>query len=71
MVGEVLGVMRNLADEGITMLVATHEMGFAKEVASHAVFLDNGILVEQGAAREIFAHPQTERFAAFITSAFD
>ncbi len=66
MVGEVLGVMQSLAAEGMTMLVATHELGFARNVASQAIFLDQGIIVEQGGAQEMFKNPRTSRFARFL-----
>ena len=64
--GEVLRTMRQLADERMTMLVVTHEMGFAREVASSVVFMDQGELIEAQPAREFFAHPQHERTRAFL-----
>ena len=66
MVGEVLTVMQNLASEGMTMLVATHELGFARNVANKALFLDQGQLIEEGTTKEMFAEPKTERFASFL-----
>ncbi len=66
MVGEVLNVMQTLAAEGMTMLVATHELGFARNVASQAIFLDQGIIIEQGMAKEMFNKPQTSRFQRFL-----
>ncbi len=66
MVGEVLKVMRDLADEGLTMLVVTHEMGFAREVANHVVFMDEGIIAEEGTPQQIFEQPQNERTRAFL-----
>lgn len=66
MVGEVLNVMQSLAAEGMTMLVATHELGFARNVACQAIFLDQGIIVEHGVAKEMFKNPQTSRFARFL-----
>lgn len=66
MVGEVLAVMRQLADRGMSMLVATHEMGFAKEVASRVVYLDQGSVIESGPSRDFFDHPRTRRAAAFL-----
>lgn len=66
MVGEVLDVMKNLAKEGMTMAVVTHEMGFAREVASRVVFMDAGIIVEQNTPQEIFEHPQSERLQNFL-----
>ena len=66
MVGEVLDVMKNLANEGMTMIVVTHEMGFAKEVASRVVFFDEGQIVEEGDPDVIFDNPKTERMQAFL-----
>jgi len=66
MVNEVLTTMQSLAAEGMTMLVATHELGFARNVATHAIFLDQGVIVEEGNAKEMFAHPQTSRFKQFL-----
>lgn len=66
MVGEVLQVMRDLARERMTMVVVTHEMGFAKEVADRVVFLDEGILMEQNSPEEFFANPQNERLKNFL-----
>ena len=66
MVGEVLDVMKNLAKEGMTMAVVTHEMGFAREVASRVVFIDAGTIVEQNTPQEIFEHPQSERLQNFL-----
>lgn len=66
MVGEVLNVMRSLAREGMTMLVVTHEMGFARNVSSKTVFMENGVVVEQAPSREFFADPKEERTRAFL-----
>ncbi len=66
MVGEVLQVMKSLADTGMTMVVVTHEMSFAREVGSRLLFMDQGVIVEQGAPSEVFAHPQNERTQAFL-----
>jgi ABC-type polar amino acid transport system ATPase subunit len=66
-VGEVLGVMKNLAEEGMTMMVVTHEMGFAREVADRVLFMDGGVVVEQGAPKQIFDDPQHERTQAFLS----
>ena len=66
MVGEVLDVMKNLAKEGMTMVVVTHEMGFAKEVANRVLFMADGVILEVGTPEEIFEHPQHERTKAFI-----
>ena len=64
--GEVLAVMRQLAEEGMTMLVVTHEMGFARNVSSKTVFMENGVVVEQAPSREFFADPKEERTRAFL-----
>jgi len=66
MVGEVLSVMRTMAESGLTMLVVTHEMGFARDVANKVVFMDGGVIVEEGAPEEIFNHPKEERTKAFL-----
>jgi ABC-type histidine transport system ATPase subunit len=66
LVGEVLRVIRDLAEEGRTMLIVTHEMSFAAEVASRAVFLDAGVIAEEGSTRQIFAEPESERCRAFV-----
>ena len=66
MVGEVLDVMKNLAKEGMTMAVVTHEMGFAREVASRVIFMDAGVIVEANTPQEIFEHPQSERLQSFL-----
>ena len=66
LVGEVLQVMRTLAEEGRTMIVVTHEMGFAQEVSSRVVFLDEGLVMEDGDPQTIFNNPETDRFATFI-----
>lgn len=65
LVGEVLGVMRQVASQGMTMVVVTHEMGFAREVAEQIVFMDEGVVVEQGGP-EIIDHPTTDRFKGFL-----
>lgn len=66
LVGDVLAVMRRLADDGMTMLVVTHEMGFAREVADQLVFMDAGVVVESGDPREVLANPQHERTQVFL-----
>ena len=66
MVGEVLEVMKQLADEGMTMVVVTHEMGFAREVGSRVLFMDGGHIMEQNEPHEFFAHPQCERLKSFL-----
>lgn len=68
LVGEVLQVMRKLAEEGRTMLVVTHEMGFARDVASEIVFLHKGLIEEKGPAREVITHPRSERLKQFLSS---
>ncbi|MGA0609136.1 ABC transporter ATP-binding protein [Caldimonas sp. KR1-144] len=67
LVGEVLKVMRDLAAEGRTMIVVTHEMGFAREVSNHAVFLHQGRIEEQGPPREVLVRPRSERLARFLS----
>ena len=67
MVGEVLDVMKDLADSGMTMVVVTHEMGFAREVGTRVLFMDQGIVVEQGSPDEIFSNPQNERTQNFLS----
>jgi len=66
LVGEVLRVMRSLADEGMTMLVVTHEMAFAREVADRVFFMDGGVIVESGAAREVLTNPKADRTRNFL-----
>jgi len=67
LVGEVLQVMRSLADEGMTLLVVTHEMGFAREVGSRLIFMDGGNIVEEGDPREVLANPQHQRTKDFLS----
>ena len=67
LVGEVLEVMKKLAEEGMTMVVVTHEMGFAREVADQLVFMDDGVVVESGPPREVLANPKEERTKAFLS----
>jgi polar amino acid transport system ATP-binding protein len=67
LVGEVLGVMRDLATSGMTMIVVTHEMGFAREVGDSLMFMDDGVVVESGAPREILANPRHERTRSFLS----
>ncbi|MGO1840443.1 MAG: amino acid ABC transporter ATP-binding protein [Candidatus Microbacterium stercoravium] len=66
LVGEVLAVMKNLALEGMTMIVVTHEMGFAREVADRAIFMDGGVIVEQGDPEQVFTAPRNERTKEFL-----
>lgn len=67
MVGEVLGLMKELANTGMSMVVVTHEMGFAKEIADRVIFMDGGVIVEEGTPDEIFNHPKNERLKAFLS----
>jgi polar amino acid transport system ATP-binding protein len=68
LVGEVLQVMRSLADEGMTMLVVTHEMSFASNVASRVVFMDGGVIVEQGPPSQVISSPREERTRTFLSN---
>lgn len=67
MVGEVLGVMKDLADQGMTMVIVTHEMGFAREVATRVLFMDGGQVLEQNPPAEFFEHPKNERLCSFLS----
>jgi len=67
MVKEVLDLMKDLADEGMTMVVVTHEMGFAKEIANKVIFMDGGVICEEGTPEEIFDNPKQERTKAFLS----
>ena len=67
MVGEVLDVMRSLAQEGMTMVIVTHEMGFAREVGDRLLFVDEGRIIEQGVPKEVFEHPKEERTRSFLS----
>ncbi len=67
LVGEVLETMKGLAKEGMTMVVVTHEMGFAREVADWVIYLDEGRIIETGTPEQIFNHPQEERTQAFLS----
>ena len=66
LVGEVLAVMKSLADEGMTMIVVTHEITFAKEVADRVIFMDGGVIVEEGSPDEVLVKPKEERTKAFL-----
>lgn len=68
LVGEVLGVMRDLADSGMTMLVVTHEMNFARHVSNQVLFMDGGLVVEKGTPEQVFDDPQQERTRRFLTA---
>ena len=65
-VGEVLDVMKQLADEGLTMVVVTHEMGFARDVSDRVVFMENGVIVEEGKPEDIFTAPKSESLQRFL-----
>jgi len=67
MVGEVLGVMKSLAKDGMTMVVVTHEMGFAKEVGDRVLFMDEGRIIEEGTPEEIFQNPKNSRTKDFLS----
>jgi putative lysine transport system ATP-binding protein len=67
MVGEVLEVMKSLASSGYTMIVVTHEMGFAREVANRVIFLDDGVIAEEGSPKELFGNPKCERLKTFLS----
>lgn len=67
MVGEVLQVMKNLAEEGMTMVIVTHEMGFAKEVANRVMFIDEGVIMEEASPEEFFTNPKSERLKDFLS----
>jgi polar amino acid transport system ATP-binding protein len=66
MVGEVLDVMKQLAREGMTMVVVTHEMGFAREVGDRVIFMDGGRIIEEGTPRQLFEHPENARLKEFL-----
>ena len=67
MVGEVLDLMKSLADAGMTMIIVTHEMGFAREVANRVIFLDEGVIAEEGTPEEVFGSPKSERLKTFLS----
>ena len=69
--GEVLDVMRQLANEGMTMVVVTHEMGFARQVADRVLFVDNGVIAEEGTPDEVFGNPQNPRTQAFLNKVLE
>ena len=66
MVGEVLNVMRTLAKEGLTMIIVTHEMAFAKDISSHVIFMADGVIAEEGNAQQIFETPQKKETKEFL-----
>lgn len=67
MVGEVLAVMRKLADEGLTMMIVTHEMAFARDVSNHVVYMAGGVIVEEGEPKQIFGNPQSAQTKEFLS----
>lgn len=67
MVGEVLDVMRSLADDGLTMIVVTHEMAFARDVSTNVVFMSGGVICEEGRPRDIFENPQNDKTKEFLS----
>ena len=67
MVGEVLDVMKDLARSGMTMVIVTHEMGFAREVASRVLFIDQGVVMESGTPQEVFSNPSNDRTKLFLS----
>ena len=67
MVGEVLSVMKELAEDGMTMVVVTHEMGFAREVANRVMFINDGVIQEENTPQEIFEHPKSPRLQEFLS----
>lgn len=71
LVGEVLNVIKNLAKEGTTMIVVTHEMSFAEEIATQVIFMDGGVIVEQGTSKEIFTQPKEERTKQFLKRVYN
>ena len=68
MVGEVLSVMKNLATTGLTMIIVTHEMAFAKEISDQMFFISDGVITEQGKPDQLFNHPQNEKTAKFLSN---
>jgi polar amino acid transport system ATP-binding protein len=71
LVGEVLAVVRSLAEQGMTMLIATHEMGFAREIANRVCFLDEGVILEEGPPELMFSNPQQQRTQRFLQRIVD
>ena len=67
MVGEVLNIMRQLAQEGLTMIVVTHEMAFARDISSHVIFMSDGVIEEEGTAQEVFLEPKSEKTKEFLS----
>jgi polar amino acid transport system ATP-binding protein len=71
MVGDVLDTMRKLAKDGMTMLIVTHEMKFAKDIADHVIFMDGGYIVEEGSPERVFNNPESERCREFLKRVLD
>jgi polar amino acid transport system ATP-binding protein len=71
MVGEVLDVMRQLAAEGMTMVVVTHEMGFARQVSDRVLFIDQGVIAEEGSPEQVFGYPKNERTRSFLKAVLE
>ena len=71
LVGDVLGVMRELAEEGMTMLVVTHEMGFARNVADRVIFMDGGVIIEEGKPAQVINEPREERTKKFLANVLE
>lgn len=71
MVGDVLAVMQKLAEEGMTMLIVTHEMGFARKVANRVIFTDGGVILEDGTPEELFDSPKTSPFTRLLIKSFE
>ena len=67
MIGEVLQLMKKVAEDGMTMVIVTHELSFAKEIATKVLFMDQGAILEEGTPEEIFEHPKTERLKEFLS----
>ena len=67
MVGEVLNIMRQLAQEGLTMIVVTHEMAFARDISSHVIFMSDGVIEEEGTGKEVFLEPKSEKTKEFLS----
>ncbi len=68
MVGEVLSVMRSLASEGLTMIIVTHEMSFARDVSNRVIFMDKGIIAEEGSPEDVFENPKNQRTKEFLSA---
>ena len=71
LIGEVLRVIRQLADDGMTMIIVTHEMSFAREIADRVIMIDGGVIIEEGSPERIFSNPENERTKTFLKSIID